>query len=154
MASGLNATHHAGIIHRDIKPHNVLITTEGVAQLTDFGIAHARDMTALTRTGARLGTPHYMSPEQVDGGAADERSDIYSLGCMMYHMLTGAPPFNAESAESAMAVMRMPGCHARTSVSPGEWDQSEACAHRQALYGQEPFRPLHDGVRAVQRPDS
>lgn len=104
IASGLEAAHGAGIIHRDIKPHNVLLTTDGVAQLTDFGIAHARDLTALTRTGARLGTPHYMSPEQVDGGSADERSDIYSLGCVMYHMLTGAPPFKAESA---MAVMRM-----------------------------------------------
>lgn len=104
IASGLEAAHTAGIVHRDIKPHNVLLTTGGVAQLTDFGIAHARDMTALTRTGARLGTPHYMSPEQVEGGAADERSDIYSLGCVLYHLLTGAPPFNAESA---MAVMRM-----------------------------------------------
>jgi len=104
IAAGLNATHSAGIIHRDIKPHNILMTTEGVAQLIDFGIAHARDQTALTRTGARLGTPHYISPEQVDGGTADERSDIYSLGCVMYHMLTGAPPFKAESA---MAVMRM-----------------------------------------------
>lgn len=104
ISSGLDAAHRAGIIHRDVKPHNVLMTTDGVAQLTDFGIAHARDLTALTRTGARLGTPHYMSPEQVDGGSADERSDIYALGCVMYHMLTGAPPFKGESA---MAVMRM-----------------------------------------------
>ncbi|MCH7642427.1 MAG: protein kinase [Chloroflexi bacterium] len=104
IAAGLEAAHRAGIIHRDIKPQNVLLTTDGVAQLTDFGIAHARDLTALTRTGARLGTPHYMSPEQVDGKSSDERSDIYSLGCVMYHMLTGSPPFKAESA---MAVMRM-----------------------------------------------
>ncbi|MBT5318389.1 MAG: protein kinase, partial [Chloroflexi bacterium] len=112
IAAGLEAAHGAGIIHRDIKPHNVLLTTDGVAELTDFGIAHARDLTALTRTGARLGTPHYMSPEQVDGGSADERSDIYSLGCVMYHMLTGAPPFKAESA---MAVMRM---HLDASPAP------------------------------------
>ncbi len=104
IAAGLGAAHGAGIVHRDIKPQNVLLTTDGVAQLTDFGIAHARDLTALTRTGARLGTPHYMSPEQVDGKPADERSDIYSLGCVIYHMLTGSPPFKAESA---MAVMRM-----------------------------------------------
>ena len=123
IAAGLHAAHSAGIIHRDIKPQNVLLTTDGVAQLTDFGIAHARDLTALTRTGARLGTPHYMSPEQVDGKPADERSDIYSLGCVMYHMLTGSPPFRAESA---MAVMRMhldaapAPLEARTSrVAPG-----------------------------------
>jgi len=127
IAAGLNAAHSAGIIHRDIKPHNILMTTEGVAQLTDFGIAHARDQTALTRTGARLGTPHYMSPEQVDGGTADERSDIYSLGCVMYHMLTGAPPFKAESA---MAVMRMHLDAEPASLEPLAFPASSSAAWR------------------------
>ncbi len=94
IAAGLHAAHDAGVIHRDLKPANVLVTTDGRVRVTDFGIARSADTLERTHeTGAILGTPHYMAPEQVSGQTLDARTDLYALGCILYELLTGAPPF-------------------------------------------------------------
>ncbi|MGM9920538.1 MAG: Stk1 family PASTA domain-containing Ser/Thr kinase, partial [Bhargavaea sp.] len=100
LCSGITAAHLHGIIHRDIKPQNILMDREGQVKLTDFGIAMALSATALTRTNSVMGTVHYLSPEQARGGMATKRTDIYSLGIVLYEMLTGKLPFSGESAVS------------------------------------------------------
>ena len=94
VAEGLAHAHLAGIIHRDVKPQNILIDAENRAKLTDFGIATGLDWTRVTHEGAILGSTRYMSPEQVQGRPVDLRSDIYSLGIVFYEMLAGRPPFD------------------------------------------------------------
>lgn len=98
IASGLAAAHGSGVIHRDIKPANILLekSVERV-QITDFGLARAVDDADVTRSGVIAGTPQYMSPEQASGGDLDVRSDLFSLGSVMYYMLTGRSPFRAET---------------------------------------------------------
>lgn len=110
---GLAAAHDGGIVHRDLKPSNIMIVSganlgeEGSVKILDFGIAkltqsEAGQIQELTRTGEIFGSPLYMSPEQCQGGRVDQRSDIYSLGCVMFEMLTGVPPFTGESALPTM----------------------------------------------------
>jgi len=96
LAAALAAAHRAGIVHRDVKPSNVLITTEGVAKLLDFGIAKLMG-SDLTRESSTLGTAPYMSPEQTRGGAVDGRTDVWSLGVLLFEMLTGRRPFDGAS---------------------------------------------------------
>jgi serine/threonine-protein kinase len=93
LGKGLDALHAEGILHRDVKPSNVLLDGEGVAALADFGLARAADSTRLTADGQILGTPHYLAPELIEGREATRRSDVYSLGCVLYECLAGAPPF-------------------------------------------------------------
>ncbi|AXL92414.1 serine/threonine protein kinase [Streptomyces sp. CB09001] len=102
VASALAYTHDQGIVHRDLKPANIVRTADGTVKICDFGIArlgHDAGFTArLTGTGIAMGTPHYMSPEQIGGDEVDRRSDLYSLGCVLYEIATGVPPFDLEDA--------------------------------------------------------
>ena len=100
IASALETAHKNHIIHRDIKPHNIIITEEGVAKVTDFGIAKAVSNSTITAFGTTIGSVHYFSPEHARGGYTDEKSDLYSLGVVMYEMLTGKVPFDADTAVS------------------------------------------------------
>ncbi|MHC4607088.1 MAG: protein kinase domain-containing protein, partial [Planctomycetota bacterium] len=98
IAAALGAAHRLGIIHRDVKPSNILISNDGKVKVSDFGLA--KELGAgqtISGTGEILGTPHYMSPEQAEGKPADARSDLYSLGATLYRMLTGHPPFGGET---------------------------------------------------------
>jgi serine/threonine-protein kinase len=96
-ADGLSAAHKAGVVHRDIKPGNLMVRPDGVVKLTDFGIAQARDATPLTRTGMVVGTAQYLSPEQAQGMEVTAASDVYSLGVVAYECLSGARPFDGAS---------------------------------------------------------
>ncbi|PIC68811.1 serine/threonine protein kinase [Sporosarcina sp. P21c] len=98
LVSAISHAHHNGIVHRDIKPQNVLMNGEDDVKITDFGIAMALNSTAHTKTNSVIGTVHYLSPEQARGGMATKRSDIYSLGIVFYELLTGQLPFSAETA--------------------------------------------------------
>jgi len=100
IASALETAHKNNIIHRDIKPHNIIITEDGIAKVTDFGIAKAVSNSTITAFGTTIGSVHYLSPEHARGGFTDAKSDIYSLGVTMYEMLTGRVPFDADTPVS------------------------------------------------------
>ncbi|MBI1347200.1 protein kinase [bacterium] len=109
VAAALQVAGAAGIVHRDVKPENILLTRKGEAKVADFGLAQLTqggERVALTQVGVTMGTPLYMSPEQVRGNAVDHRSDLYSFGAMAYHMLAGRPPFRGENA-MAVAVQHL-----------------------------------------------
>lgn len=97
ICSAIEQAHKNHIVHRDIKPHNIMITKEGIAKVTDFGIARAVSSATITMVGSTIGSVHYFSPEQARGGFTDEKSDLYSLGITIYEMVTGKVPFDGDS---------------------------------------------------------
>ncbi len=102
VALGLSYAHEHGIVHRDVKPSNIMVIRDGHVKITDFGIARMESAAVRTQTGMVLGSPKYMSPEQVMGKTLDQRSDIFSLGVMLYEMLTGKAPFVGENINAIM----------------------------------------------------
>jgi len=102
VLAALSYAHGRGVVHRDIKPANIIVMPNGVVKVTDFGIARAGGSERLTMTGMALGSLYYMSPEQIQGGVPDARSDLYSLGVTLYEMVTGVPPFRGDNEYAIM----------------------------------------------------
>jgi len=102
ICAALDAAHHAGVVHRDLKPQNVMVDKDGRVYVMDFGIARSLETPGMTQTGALMGTPEYMSPEQAKGEKVDARSDLFALGIIFYEMLTGISPFKADTAMAMM----------------------------------------------------
>jgi serine/threonine-protein kinase len=124
-AQGLGYAHENGVFHRDVKPDNIMVSKTGVVKVMDFGIARVVD-SELTKTGSVMGTPSYMSPEQVNGEKIDARSDIFSLGVILYELLTGKKPFSGETMQSLMFAI-IKSTPERPSVVDGKvhasWDE-------------------------------
>src|SRR5207302_2146792 len=102
VCAALEAAHSEGVVHRDLKPQNIMIESSGRVCVMDFGLARSMEASGLTQAGAVMGTPAYMSPEQAKGMPADERSDLFSLGIIAYQMMTGRVPFKADTALASM----------------------------------------------------
>src|SRR5436309_6073745 len=102
IAAALEAAHSAGIVHRDLKPQNIMVDKEGRVYVMEFGVARSLETPGMTQTGALMGTPEYMSPEQAKGMKVDARSDLFSMGIIFYEMLSGVSPFKADTAMATM----------------------------------------------------
>ena len=148
----LNFSHQHGIIHRDVKPANIMISKTGAVKVMDFGIARAlADANSVTQTAAVIGTAQYLSPEQARGEKVDARSDVYSLGCVLYEILTGEPPFVGDSpvAVAYQHVREDPD----SPVAAARGHLARAGRRGAQGAGQEPRQPLSDRGRDARRPD-
>lgn len=127
VLSALAAAHRAGLVHRDVKPENILLSDEGVVKVADFGLARAVESDAsATRTGLMMGTVAYCSPEQITRGRADQRSDVYAAGIVLFELLTGTPPFHGDSAMNIAyqhVHSRVPAPSSRVKGIPSEIDE-------------------------------
>jgi len=121
ICNGLRKAHESGVIHRDIKPSNIIVDRDGVPRVLDFGLAAVRDSDSLTHTGSTLGTIGYMSPEQISGRSADVRSDLFSMGIVLYEMISGVNPFRRDNQAATLKAIvddiPEPLAHRRTGVS-------------------------------------
>jgi serine/threonine protein kinase len=144
-SAGLQAAHAAGMIHRDIKPGNLLLTPRGTVKITDFGIAHTVDSAAVTASGELIGTPGYLAPERAVGEGAGTASDLYSLGIVAYECLTGARPYSGTPIEVALAHRDRPLPPLPPSVAP------DVTAFVMRLTAKDPARRLGDAAEVSTR---
>jgi serine/threonine protein kinase len=134
IASGLDALHAAGLVHRDVKPANIMLDESRGALLTDFGLSKGRAYTVLTEPGSVMGTVDYLAPELIRGGAASPATDIYALGCAAHECLTGAPPFAASEGVVAIGLAHLnddppdPSAHRRDVPAEVSWAVLQALA--------------------------
>jgi beta-lactam-binding protein with PASTA domain/serine/threonine protein kinase len=146
VLSALSAAHLAGLVHRDVKPENILLSHDGIVKVADFGLARAVESDAsATRTGLMMGTVAYCAPEQISRGSADQRSDVYSAGIVMFELLTGKPPYQGESAMSVAyqhVHSRVPAPSSQVKGIPTEIDELVVCATDRDPEG----RPADAGV--------
>ena len=167
VCAALAAAHTQGVVHRDVKPGNVLVAGDGLVKVTDFGIAKAATSHTLTGSGMVLGTAAYLSPEQARGGPVDARSDLYGLGCVLYELLTGTPPFGsgADGPQVAIATRHLseppePPSWRNQQVDPG-WDavvltalaKQPAQRYQSAIEMQDDLRRVLAGPAAAAGPD-
>ena len=145
ICRALATAHEHGIVHRDVKPENVMITHHGTVKLMDFGIAKIQRITSMTQTGMFMGSPSYMSPEQVRGRDIDHRSDIYSMGVLFYELITGKLPFTGTStADIAMRILTGEYSHPKfimAGVRPFSWRPKRTDTVTLALGNKRPTCP-------------
>jgi len=158
IADALAHAHERGLIHRDVKPKNIILTPQGVAKLTDLGLARATDdkEAAESEAGKAYGTPYYISPEQIRGDVdIDYRADIYSLGATLYHLVTGRPPFEAESPTAVMhkhlREPLVPPDHINTALSAGISEIIEVAMAKRREDRYNSMRDMLEDLRAVAR---
>src|SRR6185436_12940378 len=158
MADALHHAHQRGLIHRDVKPKNILLTPQGVAKLTDLGLARATDDkdAAESEAGKAYGTPYYISPEQIRGDVdIDFRTDIYSLGATLYHLVTGRPPFDGETPSAVMhkhlKQPLVPADHVNTDLSAGIGEIIDVCMAKNRDERYHTTEDLLDDLQAVRR---
>jgi len=158
ICSAIEQAHRKHIVHRDIKPHNILLTRDGIAKVTDFGIARAASSSTITMVGNTIGSVHYFSPEQARGGYIDEKSDLYSLGIALYEMLTGRVPFESDTPV-AVALMHIqskarPPVEINSDIPQGVNDiVMKAIEKEQSKRYQSASDMLSDLYRVLKEPD-